>query len=153
MARKRLTYTHDEVQELLDKINALGPATTTEAGTMTPEDKIKLEGMGIYSGTTAYWNAQIGYIPQEGEIIIYTDYKTVEQGGVQVNVPGIKIGSGNGYVQDLVFVDEANSELLMSHISNNQIHITPVERDFWNNKLNVTDMSEVVDETLIFNRN
>lgn len=149
MAKKRLTYTHDEVQALLDKINALGPATTTQEGLMTVADKIKLDGLGVYSGTTAYWNSQVGYIPAAGEIIVYTDYQTVDG----KDVPGIKVGSGNGYVQDLAFLNEGDSDALLSHINNNDIHITPAERDFWNRKLNVADASEVVEETLIFNRN
>jgi len=149
MAKKRLTYNHDELQALLDKINALGPATTTQEGLMTVADKIKLDGLGVYSGTTAYWNSQVGYIPAAGEIIVYTDYQTVDG----KDVPGIKVGSGNGYVQDLAFLNEGDSDALLSHINNNDIHITPAERDFWNRKLNVADASEVVEETLIFNRN
>lgn len=149
MAAKKLTYTHDEVQALLDKINALGSATTTQDGLMTSADKIKLDGLGIYSGSTAFWNAQVGYIPAAGEIIVYTDYQTVDG----KNVPGIKVGSGNGYVQDLAFLNEGDSDALLAHINNSNIHITSSERAFWNGKLNVSDMSEVVNETLIFNRN
>lgn len=153
MAAKKLTYTHDEVQALLDKIHDLGPATTTKEGLMTVADKIKLDGLGVYSGTTAYWNSQLGYIPAAGEIIVYTDYQTVEEDGQTKYVPGIKVGSGNGYVQDLAFLNEGDSEALLNHITNTDIHITPQERARWNNKLNVTDASEVVEETLIFNRN
>ena len=108
---------------------------------------------GVRSGTTAYWNAQIGYVPEEGEIIVYTDYKTTEVDGQTVNVPGVKIGTGNGYVQDIVFLDQADSDALIAHMADNDVHITTAERDFWNNKLNVADLQEVVGETLIFNRN
>ena len=105
------------------------------------------------SGSTAYWNAQIGDIPDEGEIIIYTDYQTIDEDNTVKYVPGIKIGSGNAYVQDLAFIDQKISDELAKHIANGEIHVTGAEKDFWNNKLNVTDSQEVVDEALIFNRN
>ena len=107
----------------------------------------------ILSGSTAYWNAQVGYIPDEGQIIVYTDYKTTEVDGQTVSVPGIKIGTGNGYVQDIVFLDQADSDALLDHINNGVIHVTAADRAKWDGKLNVTDMQEVVGETLIFNRN
>ena len=50
--------------------------------------------------TTAEWNATSGFVPEAGEIIIYTDYQTVTEGGETRYIPGVKIGSGNGYVQD-----------------------------------------------------
>ena len=103
--------------------------------------------------TTAHWNTATGFIPLAGEIIVYTDYKTVTRDGQTVNVPGIKIGSGNGYVQDLAFLDEADTEALMSHIDNTTVHITSSERTFWNNKLGIIDDAEVVNETLQLTRN
>ena len=107
----------------------------------------------ILSGTTAYWNEQVGFIPADGQIIVYSDYKTTVKDGQTVNVPGVKIGTGNGYVQDIVFLDQADSDALLAHVANENIHITTAERENWNHKLNITDMQEVVDETLIFNRN
>lgn len=104
-------------------------------------------------GTTAYWNSQTGYIPPAGSIIIYSDYKTITEGGETTVIPGIKIGSGNAYVQDLAFMDEAFTDELLTHIQNNNIHVTSQEKEFWNNKLNVTDFQEVTNETLIFHRN
>ena len=41
----------------------------------------------------------------------------------------------------------------MDHINNMEIHTTLAEKTFWNNKLNVNDLAEVVDDSLIFNRN
>lgn len=107
----------------------------------------------IFTDTTAGWNAALGYIPPAGAIIVYTDYSTKEVDGQTVNIPGIKIGSGNGYVQDLAFVDEDVRSRLMAHISDNVSHITAAERTAWNNKLNVNDNSEVVNEALVLNRN
>jgi hypothetical protein len=115
--------------------------------------------------TTSNWNAAIGFIPLQGEVIIYTDYQTkswtVEEYGETVtktvNIPGIKIGDGLAYVQDLPFVDEELREKLMNHINNMDIHVTLADKEFWNNKVNIDDSDELVsgdlvDDTLIFNR-
>ena len=116
--------------------------------------------------TTANWNNARGFVPMAGEVIIYDDYQTktwqVEEYGELVtktkNIPGIKIGTGNAYVQDLGFVDEELRDKLMAHINNTDIHTTLAEKLFWNNKINVDDAYEQIhdeleDETLILNRN
>lgn len=108
---------------------------------------------GLKYGTTEEWNNQIGYIPVPGEIIIYSDYQTKEIDGNIVNIPGIKIGTGNAYIQDLPFISDNSSEELYNHIRNSIIHVTEQERQRWNNKLNVDDEAEVINESLIFNRN
>ena len=108
---------------------------------------------GINYGNTEYWNSQSNYIPKQGEIIIYSDYGTKVVNGELVNVPGIKIGSGNAYVQDLVFVGDDLADALYSHIMDTAIHVTARDKDFWNNKLNVDDDAEVINGSLIFNRN
>lgn len=115
--------------------------------------------------TTANWNNARGFIPLAGEIIIYDDYETktytVEEYGETVtktvNIPNIKIGTGNAYVQDLAFVDQKTREILMEHINNQDIHTTLQEKLFWNNKINIDDSEDVLvgelsDETLILNR-
>lgn len=116
-------------------------------------DRLIDQSLGIQYDTTANWNAKIGYIPKAGAVIIYSDYKTITKNGETVNIPGIKIGSGNGYVQDLAFLDEALVLQIATHIDDNLRHINPGEREFWNNKLNVDDRAEVVEDSLIFNRN
>lgn len=148
----KINKTGSAVEAAINKIIALGPATNITAGTMSAEDKRKLDSMGIKYNTTHYWNCLVGYIPKAGEIIIYSDYKQVGSGDNVQYIPGIKIGSGNGYVQDLAFINGNDAELIQ-HISDNTIHITAAERAYWNNKLNVDDTSEVVEENLIFNRN
>lgn len=115
--------------------------------------------------TTANWNNAKGFVPLAGEIIIYDDYETktytVEEYGEivtkTVNIPNIKIGTGNAYVQDLAFVDQKTREILMEHINNQDIHTTLQEKLFWNNKINIDDSEDVLvgelsDETLILNR-
>ena len=116
--------------------------------------------------TTENWNNARGFIPMAGEVIVYTDYETktytVEEYGETVTktieIPNIKIGTGNAYVQDLGFVDEKTRDILMAHIQDHDIHVTLQEKVFWNNKINVDDAEEQIsgeltDETLILNRN
>lgn len=104
----------------------------------------------IESGTTEYWNNRIGYIPRLNSIIVYTDYDVVVEDGVSRYVPNIKIGTGNAYVQDLVFVNDGVRERVLNHISDNVIHITEQERELWNSKLNLSE--EIINETLVFTR-
>ena len=120
----------------------------------------------IKHDTTENWNNAIGFIPLPGEVIVYDDYEvktytTEEYGEIvtkTVNIPNIKVGTGNAYVQDLAFVDEQTRDILMTHIQNHDIHVTLQEKVFWNNKINVDDAEEQIsgeleDETLILNRN
>ena len=104
-------------------------------------------------GTTAYWNSRTGYIPSAGAIIVYLDKATKQVGGQTVNIAGIKIGSGNGYVQDLAFVGDETAAALLAHMEDSEAHITQAERELWNRKINVDDSQEIVGETLVFNRN
>ena len=112
--------------------------------------------------TTANWNAARGFVPMAGEIIIYTDYNSYQKevnGRIKtILIPGIKIGDGGAYVQDLPFVDEDLRDTLMDHINNMDLHVTLGEKTFWNNKINVDDAyeavhDELIDEMLVLNRN
>ena len=116
--------------------------------------------------TTENWNNATGFIPLPGEVIIYTDYETktyqVEEYGElvtkTVDIPNIKIGTGNAYVQDLPFIDDKTREILLDHINNREMHVTLEDKLFWNNKLNVDDefdvtYQELYDENLVLNRN
>lgn len=104
----------------------------------------------IEYNTTEYWDNIKGYVPAKGTIIIYSDYKTELIDGKIAYIPAMKVGTGNAYVQDLQFLSEGDSDLLLNHINNTSIHVTEQEKRFWNRKLNV--VSSVSDETLIFNR-
>ena len=107
--------------------------------------------------TTANWNAARGMVPLAGEVIIYTDYKIIQKeidGELtNVKIPGIKIGDGQTYVQDLPFVDTELRDTIMNHINNENVHVSLQEKLFWNNKLNVDDYAELVDGALVLNRN
>ena len=112
--------------------------------------------------TTENWNNATGFIPFAGEIIIYDDYKTItfEENGETVtrNIPGIKIGDGLAYVQDLPFASDDIRISLSQHVDDLNIHVTAAEKQFWNNKINIDDsydilIDELDNETLVFNRN
>ena len=107
--------------------------------------------------TTLHWNQARGFIPLAGEVIVYTDYKTIQKeidGEVrQIKVAGLKIGDGTTYVQDLPFVNEDLRDKTIEHIDNSDIHVILADKLFWNNKLNINDAAEVVDGALILNRN
>ena len=107
----------------------------------------------VYTDTTENWNEKIGYIPERGDIVIYSDKgQIVDDYGETVNVPGVKIGDGNAYLIDLPFVGaDVRYQILTelrAHTGNTTIHVTDAEKQFWNNKLNCT----VNDGNLILNR-
>lgn len=110
----------------------------------------RVVGKKVLYDTTANWNSQISFIPEEGTVIVYSDYKTIIIEGVEKTIAGIKIGDGRAYLIDLPFVDEDVRMALIAHINDANVHIQEGEREFWNNKLNYT-----LDEnsgTLEFNR-
>ena len=120
----------------------------------------------IKHDTTENWNNARGFIPLPGELIVYDDYETktyqVEEYGETVtktvNIPNVKVGTGNAYVQDLAFIDDDIRDIVMQHIRDYDMHVTLQEKVFWNNKVNIDDEydkvhGEVLDELLIFNRN
>ena len=120
----------------------------------------------IKHDTTENWNNATGFIPLPGELIVYDDYETktyqVEEYGEMVtktvNIPNVKVGTGNAYVQDLAFIGDDIREIVMQHIRDYDVHVTLQEKVFWNNKVNIDDdydkvHGEVLDELLIFNRN
>ena len=103
--------------------------------------------------TTENWNNHRLFIPKRGEVIIYTDHGHIDDGfGNMIDVPGIKIGDGNAYLVDIPFVGadvryQILDELRL-HANDTEIHVSPQDREFWNNKLNY----DVFSENLIFNR-
>lgn len=105
--------------------------------------------------TTENWNAVRGtFTPLRGEVIVYSDYLVKPD---RTRIPNIKIGTGNAFVGDLPFVDEDTRTKLLAHIADTDVHVTASQKEFWNNKVNIDDTSEVVNgvldnETLIFTR-
>lgn len=100
----------------------------------------------IFSNTVAGWNAQSSLVSKSNIIYVYTDYQQIDDGhGGVINVPGIKIGDGSAYVVDLPFIDV----LMEDHINNHGIHVTPEEKEFWNNKVSAYVLYEDEDYNLI----
>ena len=123
------------------------PATSTSDGLMSSADKIKLDSIPqniIHSNTTAYWDARPSLIGQAGHIYVYTDHDHI---GDQ-DIPGMKIGDGLAYLIDAPFVD-GNASALINHMNDMGVHITPQERNFWNNKVRCF-LSNVDNENIIF---
>lgn len=98
--------------------------------------------LGIVSENTLEgWGNNPSYVPKLGEICLYSDANK------------IKVGDGVVSIVDLPFVDGGSSDAIIDtlhgHISNNVVHISQSEREFWNAKLNYG----IIGEELVFNRN
>lgn len=106
-----------------------------------------------YSKKKSEWDSEINFISQKNVLYIYEDYKIIYKDDEQIFLPGLKVGDGKTYLIDLPFIGGNNDQFeskLLDHINNNIIHVSLEEKNFWNNKLNY---SEIVDkENLIFNR-
>lgn len=87
--------------------------------------------------STENWDSSSD-ISEKNMLYVYTDYQTDGEGH---DIAGIKVGDGLAYIVDLPFVDT----LMQKHMANTDIHITPEEREFWNNK----NRSYAYGETLI----
>lgn len=100
----------------------------------------------IFYGTTAYWNNQPQLISSKGCVYVYSDHTFDNLGKL---IPGIKIGDGTSYLIDMPFTDEKYTQ----HILNLDIHITPEEREAWNNKVRCY-IDEILDpQNIIFTTN
>lgn len=97
----------------------------------------------IRINTTSAWNSDISYVPQKGQIIIYSD-GSVKDG---VSYPRFKVGDGNAFLIDLPFLSGELEAILNDHINNSSIHISAEERTKWNSHVSASYSGE--DETLI----
>lgn len=103
-------------------------------------------GAVVLSDTTENWNKQASLISELNTVYVYVDHQTkTDEEGKEIWIPGIKIGDGKAYLIDLPFSDE----LMIAHINDLGIHVTPEEKEFWNNKVR-TYMDTVEGEQLVF---
>lgn len=102
--------------------------------------------------TTENWNALRGFIPAAGEIIIYDDWKEETVDGKKRWKPGVKIGTGNAYVQDLQFCNEIDANVVVQQLIEGGYLPSDSDKLRWDSKLSIRDAQEVVDENLIFRR-
>lgn len=83
---------------------------------------------------------------EEGKIYVYV------QDDPSLNAsPLMKIGDGLAYICDLPFITDDLSKQLRNHIQNEQIHISQLEREFWNNKVTCY-MSSQDKEQIVFDK-
>lgn len=59
----------------------------------------------IYYATTSQWESSPYVATTRGALYIYSDYRTAIIDGDIVTIPGIKVGDGITYVNDLPFID------------------------------------------------
>lgn len=87
---------------------------------------------------------------EKNTVYIISDYSTDADG---IQHPGVKFGDGSAYIIDLPYASGYSTDIinrLKEHASDQTIHITQAEREFWNQKVNVEDT--VQKENLIFTR-
>ena len=142
-------YTAENSNNKVSSIEGNESNTTKYPNTKAVADALAEKQDKVLSGTTSYWDGRTGYIPPKDTIIVYTDKATIDG----KSVPGVKIGSGNGYVQDLAFVGDDLAAALLAHAGNTTIHITAAERTAWDHKIDIDEtLGEVYNETIIFVR-
>lgn len=135
------------VQELQNTVNGTAAESYTD-GLVSKVEELKRivdelvisSNIKIYYDTTANWNTQRQLVAERGAIYIYSDAKTYEG----VPLPRLKIGDGNAYLVDLMFIDQDIVDIV-----NNYVSVTQEEKDKWNNKISC----QVEDEKLIFSTN
>ena len=115
------------------------------------EGAISAEDLGlgrVYYDTKENWDSDIGRIAERGVVYIYSNYQYIEdEDGNQIPVAGIRIGDGTSYLIDMPFVSDAATYLITAHIANTEVHVTPQEKRFWNNKVSAY-MNRVDEECL-----
>lgn len=141
----------EDVQKVVDKVQALVELGGEDATLMTAADKEKLDALGVLYGSTAHWEEN-DIVPQSGVIVIYSDYKTVEIDGQSILVPGMKVGDGKKSLSTIPFVGVKTELQVLNHIADEVRHITQEEREKWNNKINIDESDIEENENLIINR-
>ena len=93
--------------------------------------------------TTAHWDAKPDLIAKEGYIYIYSDWGESPDGK---KIAGFKVGDGITPLIDILFTDQMYDD----HIKNAIVHITQEEREYWNDKVTCSYISEL--EKIIFSK-
>lgn len=98
-------------------------------------------------GTTAYFEGVKTTVPPRGQLVIFSDLRSIEvtnsdSSKSTITSAGIKVGDGIKTIEQLPFIDW----FYWDHLNDANIHVTAEEKTFWNNKISC-EVSEV-DETL-----
>ena len=133
---------------------ALTEHTANQDIHITAAERVLWNTGRVVTKTTAEWNAETSYIPAAGYICVYSDYTTTtDASGNVINTPALKVGDGTTYIVDLPFMVGTHAqEALDSHINNTAVHITELERTFWNNKVSCS-IDSTNPEEIVFSTN
>ena len=85
--------------------NVVPSVITPDRYKQKDREPLSSEQTGRYTNTSKYWKDHSDIVPAKGDIYIYSDGGTIEQGGVIINVPKIKIGDGVTTIGNLPFID------------------------------------------------
>ena len=120
-----------------------------------PKFYLELEGLKKYDallkqhipiiGTTAYFEGVKTTVPPRGQLVIFSDLRSIEvtnsdSSKSTITSAGIKVGDGEKTIEQLPFIDW----FYWDHINDKNIHVTSEQKKFWNNKITC----KVDDETL-----
>lgn len=116
-------------------------------GALTAEDL----GLSIVLyDTTANWEAQPPFTTLAGAIYIYSDaYFIEDEAGNKTPIAGLKIGDGTSQLASLPFINENVTALIISHITNTDIHVSLEEKRIWDSKVSVS-IDRYDHENLVF---
>lgn len=128
-----------------DKILVSGTSDEHLVAVQTLQDYLEANiSKPVRFNTTYGWDTEhYGMVAEADTLYVYTDHSVDSQGNI---IAGIKVGDGMSYLIDMPFTDK----LLTEHISDQTVHITQAEREFWNNKVRcyMTGASQLVFTTL-----
>ena len=96
---ENVAYTSDRVSSI-----SSGSSSNFSGQTSAIQTIISNEAH-IYYATTSQWESSPYVATTRGALYIYSDYRTAIIDGNIVTVPGIKVGDGTTYVNDLPFID------------------------------------------------
>lgn len=99
----------------------------------------------VLYATTETWNSMPSLVSKKGFIYIYSDWKKDDLGN---NIASVKFGDGNAYLIDIPFKDD----MWWAHINDAVIHVTPEEREFWNNKITCYSINNGENTTLVLTK-
>lgn len=142
----RMVSTEDTIPVRFGEVQSISGTSDYERLINKPSiNSVVLEGAltatdlglaSVYYDTKEAWDAQSTLIAERSAVYIYSNYATIDDGnGNLIDVAGLKIGDGSSYLVDMPFVGDATTEMIIMHIANTGIHVTPQEKEFWNNKV------------------
>lgn len=110
-------------------------------------DQAIINNVRFQVDTTENWNKKIGFIPKTGEAIVYSDHRSFMRDGELVFVPGLKIGNGSSFLQNLPFTDNQCDTIqsdLEQHKANTNMHTNAYEKSAWNEKVSTSVNGEIL---------